>query len=250
MILNKNYKPLGRRTPTDFKHVQKYSLRALMPQTVAKVEKVLALPYWHWQHNQGQQGACVGFGVSMMMSILNERQSRAAHIPPYVHQYNARWLWGEAKKVDEWDDTNPGDDNGTSVRAGCDVLRTLGHVRVIRKMDRPADISQGILENRWAQTVDEMRTAISKDLPVTIGVNWYSSFDGPKPKGRDFYIGEGDIGFIRGGHCVAVYGASDKRQAFKVKNSWGRDYPLIWLPYNVMGRLLQEEGESTLVTDR
>jgi hypothetical protein len=35
-----------------------------------------------------------------------------------------------------------------------------------------------------------------------------------------------------------------------VKNSWGRAYPLVWLPYAAMERLLKEDGEATLVTDR
>ncbi len=40
-----------------------------------------------------------------------------------------------------------------------------------------------------------------------------------------------------------------RRQAFKMKNSWV-DFPLVWLPYAVMGTLLTEDGEATLVTDR
>lgn len=242
-------KPLGRKIPTDWKHIQKYPMRAVMAADVTKVEKILKLPYWHWQHDQGSEGACVGFGSSMMMSIMNESQARLAKLPPYVHLYNARWLWNEAKKIDEWDDTNPGDNEGTSVRAAMDVLRTLGHVRVVRKLDKPADISQGIKENRWATKIDEMRAAIAEGKPVSIGVYWYANFDNPKPKGKEFIIGEGDLGLIRGGHCVCVYGASDKRQAFKIKNSWGKDYPLVWMPYETMERLLREDGEATLITD-
>jgi hypothetical protein len=49
---------------------------------------------------------------------------------------------------------------------------------------------------------------------------------------------------------VCVYGASDRRQAFAVKNSWGRSYPLAWLPYEVMVELLREDGEATVITDR
>ena len=63
---------------------------------------------WWDFYDQGREGACVGFGCSRMMSLLNRKR------------YDARWLWDWAKSTDEWPETNPGDDQGTSVRAACD----------------------------------------------------------------------------------------------------------------------------------
>lgn len=226
---------LGRRKPGDFEHVEKYPFSMVAPESVTVVNKTLKLPSWHWTHDQGGEGACVGYGDSMMMSLLNKKR------------YNPEWLWNEAKKVDEWPDTNPGDDNGTSVRAACDVLRDQGHCLV--KTTYPLK-AEGIQTNRWAVNVDEMRTGLSKGIPIAIGVNWYENFDNPVKKGKEDFIGIGDLGSIRGGHCVCIYGASDKRQAFRVKNSWGKSYPLVWLPYKTMQRLLDEDGEATLVVDR
>ena len=55
---------------------------------------------------------CVGFGVSRLASQLNRKT------------YDGFWLYHEAQKVDEW----PGEDyEGTSVRAGLDILRVRGH---------------------------------------------------------------------------------------------------------------------------
>lgn len=246
---------LGRREPTDFKHVDKYPYAAVAPATATVVEKVLTLPSWHWSHDQGSEGACVGFGSSMMMAVINTAERKLAKVKPIAIRYDAWWLWDSAKAVDEWPDTNPGDSNGTSVRAACDVLRVSGHVKVLnssdtRSADPKPDAASGISANRWATTVDEMRTAIAGGFPVAIGVNWYTNFDTPVKKGADYWVGQSDLGSIRGGHCVCVYGASDKRQAFRVKNSWGKSYPLIWLPYSSMSRLLSETGEAALVTDR
>ncbi len=78
-----------------------------------------------------------------MMSLLNRRK------------YDARWLWNQAKIIDEWPDTNPGDDNGTSVRAACDVLRTQGHLRSTIRGAHP-DVQEGIQANRWAISAAEM----------------------------------------------------------------------------------------------
>ncbi len=253
---------LGRLIPDDFEHVEKYPLRAVMPETVTTVNRLLRLPNWHWFHDQGYEGSCVGHGVAMERAITNTRQNILAKIlGRKTRRYDPIDVWNEAKKIDQWSDTNPGDDNGTSVRAGYDVARNLGLTRVDNMIlgsdgvPRPVGnytrmLSEGIAANRWATRVDEMRTAISRGLPVTIGVNWYTNFGDPMKLGEDYWIGRGSLGRITGGHSVCISGASDKRQAFRLKNSWGRSYPLVWIPYAIMQRLLDEDGEAALVTDK
>lgn len=95
---------------------------------------------WHEFYDQGAEGACVGFGISRMASLLNRKR------------YDARWLYHEAQKVDEW----PGEDyDGTSVRAGLDVLRTRGH-RVMRSgKAMPESPAEGIAANRWITSIDD-----------------------------------------------------------------------------------------------
>ena len=104
---------------------------------------------WWDFYDQGKEGACVGFGCSRMMSLLNRKR------------YDARWLWDWAKSSDEWPDTNPGDDQGTSVRAACDILRSRGHVpwkdaykgRTYKQRDKEEPAAgEGITANRWAKT--------------------------------------------------------------------------------------------------
>lgn len=253
---------LGRLIPDTFEHVEKYPLRSIMPETVGRVNRLLKLPNWHWFHDQGREGSCVGHAVAMERATTNTNQNILAR----VLGLKTRWydpidVWNEAKKIDQWSDTNPGDDNGTSVHAGYDVARNLGLARV-KSMTlgndgvprpvgaTPRSLSEGVSANRWATTVDQMRTAISKRLPVTIGVNWYANFGDPVMIGDQYWIGRGRLGQITGGHAVCISGASDDRQAFRLKNSWGREYPLVWLPYAIMQRLLDEDGEAALVTDR
>lgn len=227
-------RPTGRRKPSDWLHVEKYPVR--MRLMIALVNKTLALPYqYRAAYDQGAEGACVGFGGSWMTSIHN------------TGFFDARWLYQRAQFIDEWADTPP--EEGTSVRAAMDILRTVGHRRVFRGKVLEPDLRYGILENRWATTVDEMRTAIADGRAVTIGVNWYANFDAPVKKSSGWWIGEGDLRRIRGGHCVCVYGASDKFQAFRIVNNWGKEYPTVLMPYNTMQRLLNEDGEATLITD-
>lgn len=148
---------------------------------------------WWAFYDQGAEGACVGFGSSRMMSLLNRKR------------YNAPWLWDRAKEADEWPDTNPGDDNGTSVRAAMDVLRN-GHALAGTTAQR---LSEGITANRWATKVEQVLGALRSP-------------------------------------------ASERMGAVRVLNSWGKEgYPhRVWLPLDVLQRLLDEDGEATVVVDR
>jgi len=236
--------------PADWEHVEKYPYRALQPAIPQVAERALVLPSWHWTHDQGSEGACEGHGNAMMMSILNKKR------------YDPFELYYEGRRNDEW----PGEDyDGTSGRAVCKVLQQRGpcvgqqfvqtNDGVHPKKTLSPSTTDGIQRYRWATTVDEMRAALNDGNPIAIGINWYRQFDpnGLVKRGTDWWIDETkQLGSsdIRGGHCVCLYRVSDKNQAFRVKNSWGKDYPLVWLPYKTMETLLSQYGEAALITDR
>lgn len=251
-------RPLGRVAPPDWGHVDKYRLAAIAP---LHVEVTLRLPSWVATHDQGSEGSCVGHGTAMERSITNTGQNMLARILKPEVRYDPIDIWNEAKAIDVDPGTNPGDDYGTTVRAGYDVMRQRGPRRVSSmrlvngvptpKGEKAPSLKDGCEVNRWATSVDEIRACIARGQPVTIGVNWYSNFDTPAYHPEGYWIAKGgSLGRVRGGHCVCVYGASDKLQAVRIVNSWGSAYPQVWLPYNVMDRLLTEEGEATVVTDR
>lgn len=145
---------------------------------------------WYEFYDQGEEGACVGFGISRMQTLVNRVR------------YDGFWLYQQAQKVDEW----PGENyDGTSVRAGLSVAATLGLKRSPSEVVAPAD---GISAYRWARSVDEVHQTIQ--LPL-----------------------------------------ADELGAVPLLNSWGVYYPHItWLPDSVLDRLLAEDGEAAIVTDR
>jgi hypothetical protein len=151
---------------------------------------------WWRFYDQGVEGACVGFSLSRMMSLLNRQR------------YDAFGLYHEAQRRDEF----PGEDySGTTLRAGCDVLRALGHRRSQAGVARPWDANQGISAYRWATSVDEVLDALS-------------------PPGSRPWAQKGAVPLL---------------------NSWGTDFPrLVWLPLGSLDRLLRENGEAVVVTDR
>jgi hypothetical protein len=160
---------------------------------------------WHGFYDQGREGACVGFGWSRCMSILNDQL------------YAARWLWDRAKEIDEWPETNPGDSDGTSVRAAGEILVAAGHVDWsdsyaehdhLARAGYKADSTDGITRFRWATTVDEV----------------HQTLDNPR---------------------------ADQLGAVPLLNSWGTGYPQrVWLPDDVLDRLIAEDGEIAIPTDR
>jgi hypothetical protein len=228
----------GRLPATDDKHLIKYPFRLAMPRTVETAENTLDLPHeYRPKYNQGNEGACGGFSGSWAGSIDNHRY------------YDARWLYKEAQKIDEW----PGEDyEGTSVRAVLDVLKDVGHRRIYRGISKEASPAEGISEFRWALTVDEVRTALAGGRPVILGIEWFDVFDKPEKRGHQWWLPE-PIGYIAGGHAICCYGVSDRRQAVKLVNSWGSSYPLTWLPYATLEKLLrgfEYPGEAAVIMDR
>jgi len=183
--------PLGRLEPTDDRHLQRYSLTA---DTIPKIPTPVGLGLlwysafdrpqqdsrgrfwlpnprqdwggvrgghaiclkpsalrdqmeWWTFYNQGVEGACVGYSLSRMMTLLNRTR------------YLGHNLYKAAQAVDEW----PGDDyEGTSVRAGCDVLRSTGPYLATTGYSKSGD---GISANRWARDVKDIAACLEGGDP-------------------------------------------------------------------------------------
>lgn len=148
---------------------------------------------WWDFYDQGSEGACVGFSVSRMATWLNRKR------------YDAPWLYHKAQKVDEW----PGEDyDGTSVRAGLNVLKNDGH-RVSRAgVSASPAMEEGISAYRWLNDANDVIRLLGHD-----------------------------------------YGT--KHGAVPWSNSWGRSYPrVVWVPGETAQRLIDEDGEVAVATDR
>lgn len=252
-------RPLGRLRDVETDRAEElYPFTAAAP---AAIEKVLHLPSWLASHDQGREGSCVGHAVALERAISNTAELRAIS-PRAWRRYDPIQLWRAAKAIDEYPQTKPGDELGTSVRAAYEITRTIGLARVrgmilVGGAPKPVgahepDPLEGVSEYRWAKTVDAIRAAIDAAIPVAIGVDWYTGYDDPIVKGnRERWLPlPADSGRVRGGHSVALVGASDRRQAFRLVNSWGHEYPPVWMPYATMEYLLGRRGEAALVTDR
>lgn len=139
--------------------------------------------------DQGQEGACVGFGWCHEL-----------HAPPIrITNVDPRAIYKRAQQLDPW----PGEDyEGTSVLAGAQAVQELGHLK----------------EYRWAFGIDDVLATLVAHGPVVIGVNWHQGMSDTDPQG---YIHP--VGPIRGGHCVCLMGIIRRRRGWVVigRNSWG-----------------------------
>lgn len=221
---------LGRLAPTDDRHLQRYSLTAAtMPSRavpvllginwytnfdtpvlkdnaywiglgdwgsvrgghaiVANSPLVKDILSWYIRYQQPVDGPCGGYAGSRMMSLINRRF------------YDGMALYKAAQKVDEW----PGENYaGTSIRAVCDVLRLQGAFPVVKNRTVGPVLSEGIVQNRWAQSVGEVTACLQSTQSYIV-----------------------------------------------LLNSWGKNWPpAVRLPLEGLDRLLQENGEAVLVTDR
>jgi len=246
---------LGRRIPPNFEHVSRFPLMSFIADPTSSLfippyprERSLGLPWWWKQHDQGNIGQCIGFGCSAMTSITN-RMQRYSNTGQWVtYRYAGPWLYQQAQLIDPWVDTPPAE--GTDVNSAAKILRDQGHRRVQSGIARPVMIEHGISAYRWAQNHDEIRAALWANLAVAVGVSWYNSFFAPYEKDGELWIDIPPGNKVAGGHCVALYRMSDRRQAFRLMNSWGASYPPVWIGYDTVDRLIAEDGEVLVVTDR
>lgn len=230
---------LGRLAPTDWRHVSRFALADAPTPITQPTPVVLGINWWSafdqpiqansgrwwlarpaqtdlgyirgghaicikptpvtdytswWEfYDQGDTGECVGFSLSRMMTLLNRVR------------YQGEWLYMRATEIDEWSDNDLDQDAGTSVRAGCEILRTLGHKRARHQL---ANAGDGISAYRWATSVEEIHQTIASPL-------------------------------------------ADRLGAVPLVNSWGRFFPhIVWLPDEILNRLLSEDGEAAIVVDR
>lgn len=197
------------------KNSRKYPIRTLLADKKPRS--------YTWRINswldQGREGACVGYGCN---HEINGK--------PVEHNIDiAMYIYREAQKIDPW----PGEGySGTSVLAGVKIMQKLGYIK----------------EYRWAFGESDLRLSVGYAGTAIIGVNWYTGMFRPSSDGFLRPTGR-----VEGGHCIVVNGVSLKKQAYRVHNSWGKDWGdngEAWIRFEDMDRLLREDGEAVIMVGR
>ena len=103
------------------------------------------------------------------------------------------------------------------MRAACEILRSRGHVAW-----------KGTFKGRSYKQRDKEEPSADEGIGV---YRWAKTVD--------------EV------HNILKSPANDAVGAVRILNSWGRGYPhRVWMPDETLQRLIDEDGEVALVTDR
>lgn len=178
--------------------------------------------------DQGNVGSCttnaqVGeCGTEPMFSSLSPAQQASLDEPLCVAMYS------EEEVAEGFGPYPPNDEGGTGLYAAKVALK------------------RGLIKGYTHMlSVADMTDAMQK-YPLSIGINWYDSFDEPPASGI-LSIGRG--AGVRGGHQLVLRGVDPGKQQFYGDNSWSESWgPLggsFILGFDTMDRLLGEDGDAT-----
>lgn len=180
--------------------------------------------------DQGQEGACVGFGVAHELLFY----------PVAVRKLDADFARQKIYWVAQRDDPWPGGSypeanpryEGTSVLYGIKAAADLGYYK----------------EYRWATSEKEMALGVGYLGPAIIGVDWYEGMFKPDSKG---YIRPS--GDKMGGHCCLVIGVNVRDDFYVIRNSWGPSWGTngnCKISRKDMAKLIGDNGEVCIITQR
>jgi len=171
--------------------------------------------------DQGETPTCVGHAWRQWLSSAVMMTKTGPN--PFEIYY-------QAQRNDEW----PGEDyDGTSVRAGAKILQAAGHISTYV----------------WAFNADTMRRwLLNNHGTVVVGTWWFDKMFTPDRQG---YLDPS--GTPVGGHAYLVVGFSQTKNAFRIVNSWGKEWGQngrAWVSYNDMDFLVQEGGEACTAVEK
>jgi hypothetical protein len=178
-----------------------FPIRTILPETVKRKKKI-------WRPgavlNQGQEGACVGFGWSAELAASPVRIAG-------ITDAWARGFYHEAQRNDDI----PGENyEGTSVLAGAITATRRKYLE----------------QYRWSFSIDDIIDTLVVHGPIVIGIDWKDGMYETRPSGLVEITGS-----VVGGHClllrgyhpgmrIAGEGWFTRHEVIVWRNSWGPTY--------------------------
>lgn len=222
-------------------HAEKYAFSLFFPMVYAGAIEYTC-PYDNrfvaW-YNQDGKNACVGASWSQYMAMVNLLDDEQAY------QYDWWKLYSWACDNDKDPGTSPSRDVGTYLWAGGDCLRKVGHWRIIDGQAQPANLVHGIQSYYWIKSADEGRTAFGLKRPLEFGIPWFDGWAKSKlvEKNGEYWLPpRSKWGKVVGGHAICSDAGSDQRGGDRWRNTWGSQYPPVWVSYDDINYLLQKAG--------
>jgi len=187
--------------------------------------------------NQGQQGSCVAWGVGYAATSFFARFGAANQFPPTSTSAQASPADLYAKLM-QYERNICG--NGTQIADALDiaVVEGVANLATLPYSDQicssPAATSQFFL-NGYTRLDPTNSTLLKQHLSnlsvIPIGITVFPDFENASGSG---VYSPSSANCSLGGHCIALVGYDDTRQAFRIMNSWGTgwgDNGFLWVSY-------------------
>jgi hypothetical protein len=175
--------------------------------------------------DQGQEGACTGFGLAAAINFLRYR--RDDKIP-----VSARMLYEMARKHDEW----PGEDYaGSSCRGAIKGWKNMGvcseelwpystgnpgQLSIIKAKEARSTILGAYY--RLHTNLNDYHAALNETGAVYVSATVHSGWNNPERINKGKFATIGQSSELTGGHAFAIVGYN--KDGFIVQNSWGSDW--------------------------
>jgi len=211
--------------------------------------------------HQGSQNSCVGWAVGYYLKSFQERMDQNTSYgvdSNFSGAYSPAFVYNITKEGDSCE-------AGSSIVAGLDILNKIGiaswqEMPYTQKSCSTIPSSEAIKEAACAkislfqrfsldypikpQTLQVMKYQLSQNNPIVVALFPYEGFMNPKQYNGEYYFKEYDENeSLAMAHAVVVVGYDENRSAFKIVNSWGKEWGnegYLWIDYSVFAQIVFE----------
>jgi len=194
----------------------------------------ITLKSTRWHRNvpcfdQGNLGSCTG--NSAVGLISTDPYFSILPAGTELDEKVAVSVYSDATKIDNAPGSYPPNDTGSDGLSVAKVLQSRGLISGFTHCFSLNDVLAALTQH-----------------PIMIGVNWYHNMFHPDSNGI-LNIPAGD--YVAGGHEFILDEIDVERQLVGMQNSWGADWGVdngrAYMSFDTLGRLLQEQGDATVL---
>jgi len=218
-------------------------------------------PYFPPVGSQGAQGSCAAWSSGYNYKSFLENIERNWGYSSYDHIMSPAFVYNYAHRGESEYYCN---NAGMTLKQAADILKYVG---IVSWSEMPYDErvcsagpSQQVINDAYEYRIDDYRrvefndfkTFLASNMPIFFGAEIYENFSNcwNYSSCMDEYARNGNVfkrlaGRSEGGHAMVIVGYDDRKQAFKIINSWGTSWGengYLWISYSTLKTMMRNFG--------